>query len=161
MAGLPPGILNPAVYTNSVYLLMFNKFPRRLRRGGIFISGGKSPQEMSRWNTVNTMSTGPSRAEGEVFPVPATFREPRTPSLQNTEKWVPDGLILLTSDVRNKIKSIHFGPQTPLGAGAYDAPPGGCSDQSGGDVGRYIPPHVSSSRWLWRLDLGAYGMRLW
>ena len=37
---IAPGILNPAVYTNSVYLLMLNKFSRRLRRGKIFISGG-------------------------------------------------------------------------------------------------------------------------
>jgi len=32
----PPEIMNPAVYTNSVYFLLLNKFYRRLQRGGNF-----------------------------------------------------------------------------------------------------------------------------
>ena len=44
MAGLSLGILNPAVYTNSVYQLMLNKFSRRLRPGGgISFQGGFPP----------------------------------------------------------------------------------------------------------------------
>jgi len=70
------------------------------------------------------------------------------PSLKNTGKGVPGGFFLTTT-----LHKIHFRPGSvpdPAGGG-YDAP------QAPSQMVRGHP----SPRFLPRLNLGAYGMRLW
>jgi len=100
--------------------------------------------------SLKRLKTGPSRrGKGEVFPGPATFGGPAT--AQNyRQRW-------LLSDIKYPWNPFFCGRapfRTPLRK-IVTLPRrlvGWCRD---------TPPKFPSSRCLRRLDLGAYGMRLW